>query len=69
MARLAHGSVPNTEDLTKARSALAEASADIPLAFAIAPPVDLHDFDFMFPTLQDERGQPAARPAPRPSNS
>ncbi|HSU35505.1 MAG TPA: LysM peptidoglycan-binding domain-containing protein [Propionibacteriaceae bacterium] len=53
MPRLAHGSVPNADELTKARSALAEASADIPLAFAIAPPVDLHDFDFMFPTLQD----------------
>ena len=53
MPRLAHGSVPNTDDLIQARSALAEASADIPLAFAITPPVDLHDFDFMFPTLQD----------------
>ena len=55
MPRLAHGSVPNTDDLIQARSALAEASADIPLAFAISPPVDLHDFDFMFPTLQDMR--------------
>ena len=53
MPRLAHGSVPNTDDVTKARSDLAEASADIPLAFAVAPPIDLHDFDFMFPTLQN----------------
>ena len=52
MPRLAHGSMPSTDDLIKARGALAEASADIPLAFAVAPPVDLHDFDFMFPALQ-----------------
>src|SRR5919112_1917082 len=53
MARLAHGSVPTTEDVSAARGALADASADIPFAFAVAPPVDLHDFDFLFPTLQD----------------
>jgi nucleoid-associated protein YgaU len=52
MPRLAHGTVPTTNDVTQARSDLADASADIPLAFAIAPPLDLHDFDFMFPTLQ-----------------
>ncbi len=52
MPRLAHGNVPTTDDVAEARGALADASADIPLAFAVAPPVDLHDFDFMFPTLQ-----------------
>ena len=52
MPRLAHGSVPNTDDVAQARSDLAEATAEIPLAFAVAPPIDLHDFDFMFPTLQ-----------------
>jgi LysM repeat protein len=52
MPRLAHGSVPTTDDVAAARGAVAEASADIPLAFAVAPPVDLHDYDFMFPGLQ-----------------
>jgi nucleoid-associated protein YgaU len=52
MPRLAHGSVPTTDDVTQARSALADVSADIPFAFAVAPPTDLHDFDFLFPTLQ-----------------
>jgi nucleoid-associated protein YgaU len=52
MPRLAHGRVPDTAEVAGARSALADVSADIPLAFAVAPPIDLHDFDFMFPTLQ-----------------
>ncbi len=52
MPRLTHGSVTNTNEVSQARGALAEASADIPLAFAVAPPVDLHDFDFMFLELQ-----------------
>ena len=52
MPRLAHGRVPDTDEVAGARSALADVSADIPLAFAVAPPIDLHDFDFMFPTLQ-----------------
>ncbi|HET9873670.1 MAG TPA: LysM peptidoglycan-binding domain-containing protein [Propionibacteriaceae bacterium] len=53
MPRLAHGSVPSIDDVTEARNALADAAADIGLAFAMASPADLHDFDFMFPTLQN----------------
>jgi nucleoid-associated protein YgaU len=52
MARLQHGTVPTTEDFAEARNALAELSAAVPLAFALAPPIDVNDFDFLFPALQ-----------------
>ncbi len=54
MPRLAHGRMPETEDVAQAQEALADAGREIPLAFAVTPPVDLHDFDFMFLSLQDD---------------
>ena len=60
MPRLAHGRTPETKDVVQAQQALADASTEIPLAFAVTPPVDLHDFDFMFLSLQNNAGQPAA---------
>jgi hypothetical protein len=36
----------------EARNALAVQSAAVPLAFAFAPPIDVNDFDFLFPSLQ-----------------
>ncbi len=53
MPRLAHGKTPETKDVAQAEQALADASTEIPLAFAVTPPVDLHDFDFMFLSLQN----------------
>ena len=53
MPRLAHGRMPETKDVVQAQQALADASTEIPLAFAVTPPVDPHDFDFMFLTLQN----------------
>ncbi|WP_448612766.1 peroxidase family protein [Modestobacter sp. URMC 112] len=53
MPRLTHGAVPTTGDVEKARELLVERSSQVSLAFALAPPpVDVHDFDFLFPSLQ-----------------
>jgi hypothetical protein len=52
MPRLPHGKVITPEQFRDARVRLAERSADIDLAFAATAPVDLQDFDFLFPTLQ-----------------
>jgi nucleoid-associated protein YgaU len=43
-----------TEELREDVRTLTELSADIGLAFAAATPVDLQDFDFLFPTLQTD---------------
>ena len=52
MARLPHGRHITTGDAQQASARLAELSADVPLAFAMVQPAELHDFDFMFPALQ-----------------
>ena len=52
MPRLGHGSTVKLAALEKARARMAELSAEVPLSFAVAKPVDLTDFDFMFPKLQ-----------------
>lgn len=54
MPRLPHGRAITPERFRAARVSLAERSADIDLAFAVAAPVDLQDFDFLFPTLQTD---------------
>jgi hypothetical protein len=54
MPRLPHGKAITPERFRAARVSLAERSADIDLAFAVAAPVDLQDFDFLFPTLQTD---------------
>jgi Animal haem peroxidase len=54
MPRLGHGSTVKLEAVNKARAELAAAAADVPLGFAVAKPVDLNDFDFMFPKLQHD---------------
>ena len=53
MPRLAHGRIPQISDVAQAQEAVADASTQIPLAFAVTPPVDVHDFDFMFLGLQN----------------
>ena len=52
MPRLTHGSLVTTADLEGARQNLVSAFTEVGLAFAVSEPVDGHDFDFLFPTLQ-----------------
>jgi hypothetical protein len=42
------------EALLEARAEVAARTADVPLGFAVAKPVDLNDFDFLFPRLQKD---------------
>ncbi|WP_214366861.1 LysM peptidoglycan-binding domain-containing protein [Pseudonocardia sp. H11422] len=56
MPRLPHGQIVTTEGLQEAWESLAARGAEEVLGFAAAAPVDLNDFDFLFPTLQ---GDPA----------
>ena len=50
--RLGHGQTITIEQFQQARASVAESVSEIPLAFTAAQPVDLKDFDFMFPKLQ-----------------
>jgi hypothetical protein len=52
--RLGHGQTITMQQFDSAREGLAERVADVPLAFATAQPVDLKDFDFLFPDLQND---------------
>jgi len=52
--RLGHGQTLTIEQFDRARESVAERVADVPFAFATAQPVDLKDFDFLFPDLQDD---------------
>jgi hypothetical protein len=52
--RLAHGETLTIQQFDRARESLAERVASVPFAFAAAQPVDLKDFDFLFPDLQED---------------
>ena len=52
--RLGHGQTLTIEQFDRARESVVERVADVPFAFAAAQPVDLKDFDFLFPDLQDD---------------
>ena len=52
--RLGHGQTLTIQQFDIARESVAERVADVPFAFATAQPVDLKDFDFLFPDLQDD---------------
>jgi hypothetical protein len=54
MARLPHGVVITATALQDAQRDLAGRSADVNLGFAAARTVDLQDFDFLFPDLQED---------------
>jgi hypothetical protein len=54
MPRLLHGAVISVEQFRSDREKLLGASADIPLAFAAVRPVDMQDFDYLFPELQND---------------
>ncbi|HEY9404974.1 MAG TPA: heme peroxidase family protein [Pyrinomonadaceae bacterium] len=51
--RLGHGETITTDQFQTAREDIASSIANIPLAFAATQTVDLKDFDFMFPKLQN----------------
>ena len=54
MPRLGHGSTVKLGALQAAQEELAERTRAMPLGFAVAKPVDLTDFDFLFPKLQHD---------------
>ncbi|MGH3769625.1 MAG: hypothetical protein ACRDTX_31520, partial [Pseudonocardiaceae bacterium] len=54
MPRLPHGQITTVDMVRQAREGLASRVAELGLAFAAAAPVDLQDFDFLFPTLQTD---------------
>ena len=67
MARLAHGAVPTPEQVLEAQNDVASRTAEVDLGFAVAGPAALQDFDFLFPTLQNNQAnllpQAASTPA------
>ena len=66
--RLGHGETITTEQFQAAREGIAESIANIPLAFAAAQPVDLKDFDFMFPKLQNNPNNLLPESSTTPAN-
>jgi nucleoid-associated protein YgaU len=54
MPRIGHGEVATPEQLEQAERDLASQAASIELGFAVATPVGLQDFDFLFLDLQDD---------------
>ena len=55
MPRLSHGGVLSLEEFRSTRdTSLAELSAESPLGFAVAQPVDTKDFGFLLPGLQND---------------
>jgi len=54
MPRLGHGRIMTENDVSEARNDLVAFSAQSPVSFALVAPSDVHGFDFMFPTLQED---------------
>src|SRR5215210_37911 len=54
MPRLPHGLDITPDTAAKARSAVADRIADVPLGPSIVKPVDVRRFDFLFPGLQND---------------
>ena len=52
--RLGHGETITIQQFDRARESVAARVTDVPMAFAAAQPVDLKDFDFLFPDLQTD---------------
>ena len=67
MARLAHGAVPTPEQFREAQSELTSRTASIDLGFAVAGPAALQDFDFLFPTLQNNQANLLPQAATTPA--
>jgi Animal haem peroxidase len=66
--RLGHGETITIEQFQEAGVSVAESVANVPLAFAAAQPVDLKDFDFMFPKLQKSANNLLPETAATPGN-
>jgi hypothetical protein len=66
--RLGHGETITIEQFDGAREGIAASVADVPLAFAAAQPVDLKDFDFLFPDLQNDPNNLLEEAATTPAN-
>ena len=66
--RLGHGETLKIEQFDSAREAVADAVADLPFAFAVAQPVDLNDYDFLFPDLQNDPNNLLPEAASTPAN-
>jgi nucleoid-associated protein YgaU len=67
MPRLGHGRVTTENDVIAAENDLAAFSARSPVAFALVAPVDVHSFDFLFPTLQEDDDNLLAQSANTPA--
>ena len=66
--RLGHGQTITIQQFDEARESVAERVADVPFAFATAQPVDLNDFDFLFPDLQSDPNNLLPEAASTPAN-
>ena len=66
--RLGHGETLTIQQFDRAREGLAERVSNVPFAFAIAQPVDLKDFDFLFPDLQNDPNNLLPEAATTPAN-
>jgi Animal haem peroxidase len=66
--RLRHGETITIEQFDTARQGVAERVAAVPFAFATAQPVDLKDFDFLFPDLQNDPNNLLPEAATTPAN-
>jgi Animal haem peroxidase len=67
MPRLAHGAVPTPEQVLEAQNDLASRTAEVDLGFAVAGPTALQDFDFLFPTLQNNQANLLPQAATTPA--
>jgi hypothetical protein len=67
MPRLAHGAVPTPQQVRDAQSDLASRTADVDLAFAVAGPAALQDFDFLFLNLQNNQANLLPQAATTPA--
>lgn len=54
MPRIAHGQTIDSAQLELAHNSIAGLSADVPFGFIVTKTVDLNNFDFMFPDLQND---------------
>jgi hypothetical protein len=67
MPRLAHGEVPTAEQVRQAQTDLTSRTGGIELGFVVAGPAALQDFDFLFPTLQNNPANLLALDAATPA--
>ena len=66
--RLGHGETITIQQFDAARAGIAASATNIPMAFAVAQPVDLKDFDFLFPDLQNDPNNLLPEDASTPAN-